>query len=182
MFLAISAILISCISLYVAFVQGDLSRKMLAASSWPLLRYETGNVADDGKPTINMDIRNEGVGTAVVDSFRVFYRGKEEASPYSLLEDCCGYRVKSIDPTAATRGAPATNLIQQSVIRSGDRKVYLTIDLTDGNKDVWRRLDQVRFQIKFEGCYCSVLGDCWRSDLITTHPHPVKTCELLKRS
>jgi hypothetical protein len=176
MFLALSAILISSVSLYVAFVQGDVSRRMLAASSWPLLQYESGNISDDGRPAITMAIVNQGVGTAVVDEFKVFYRGKEERTAYDLLADCCGYHLETVDPISHDKGSPRTNFIQHAVIRSGESKFYLAMDLSDANKDAWRRLDRARFQIKLEGCYCSVLGDCWRTDLVATHPTPVKAC------
>ncbi len=46
-----------------------------------------------------------------------------------------------------------------------------------GNGAVWDKLNTVRHRLRFQACYCSVLDECWTSDLTpTARPHPVGQC------
>ena len=43
---------------------------------------------------------------------------------------------------------------------------------------IWDRLDAARHRLTFRACYCSVLGDCWASDLTpTAEPREVAQCK-----
>ena len=43
---------------------------------------------------------------------------------------------------------------------------------------IWDRLDAARRRLTFKACYCSVLDDCWTSDLTpTAKPQSVAQCE-----
>ena len=47
-----------------------------------------------------------------------------------------------------------------------------------GNAAIWAKLDSVRHRLKRKACYCSVLDECWTSDLAATaQPHHVDQCE-----
>ena len=61
-----SAILISCVSLFIATQQSRTMEKTLAASNWPLLQIHTGNSDDSGNAVLNFEIQNVGVGPANV--------------------------------------------------------------------------------------------------------------------
>jgi len=46
----------------------------------------------------------------------------------------------------------------------------------------YRRLDnEARFKMEAEGCYCSVLDECWVTDF-NSRPKSVKTCEAIPDS
>jgi hypothetical protein len=173
-----SAILISCVSLFIATQQSRTMERTLAASSWPLLQFSSGNTDDSGRLSINMAIENEGVGPAIVRRIRMVYGGKEYDNPYVLLRDCCGYVVTNADPTKMGSGTALTQPVEGKVIKGGDKITFFKMDLTSGNSEPWRKLDAARFKITFDTCYCSVLGDCWQSDLRSLDQAKVDQCPM----
>lgn len=172
-----SAILISCVSLFVAVQNARTQEKLVATTSWPLLQFESNNRGDQTNTnSISLVIRNAGVGPAIVKHFRVNYGGKSYANPYQLVYDCCGYEVTDPDPTKPAPGAPTNRPVESTVIKSGDAIPYFTLDFDPANAAAWHKLDEARFKLKFDACYCSVLEECWRSDLVGVDPQPVKNC------
>lgn len=175
-----SAILISCVSLFIATQQSRTMEKTLAASSWPLLQFASGNTNDSGQLSINMAIENEGVGPAIVRRIRIVYGGKEYDNPYVLLHDCCDYVVATADPTKTNAGAALTQPVEGKVIKGGDKITFFKMDLAPNNAESWRKLDAARFKMTFDTCYCSVLGDCWQSDLRSLDQTKVDQCPIPK--
>src|SRR5690349_24634757 len=85
--IAFAAILISLISLAVAIHHGHVQQRLVAASSWPFLRFDFDNSrADGGGQTVTYSIINSGVGPAVLKSFVVEYQGKREIGRASCRE------------------------------------------------------------------------------------------------
>lgn len=174
--LAGSAILISVISLGIAISHGRIQQKMLAASSWPLLFLDSGNRDEkSGADVIAIAVRNDGAGPALVKSVSAIYKGKRYTQAYPLLMDCCGWRYVA-SPADAKAYLVTTSRLNRSVIPNGGERLMLMVPLTKENKEIWKRLDQERFSFKFDACYCSVLGECWRSDLQGGEPKAVKEC------
>jgi len=171
-----TAILISCISLYIATKQSQIMEKTLAASSWPLLQARTGNTDDSGEPVISIRVQNVGVGPAVVKSFTAEIAGKRTVNGNDLLRACCGQI--PITPGKFERGDVLTNFIPRSVIRAGDDELVVQIAKAPKNQAVWDKLNTERFRIKYQACYCSILGTCWESDLTGIDPKEVKQCPL----
>jgi hypothetical protein len=61
--------------------------------------------------------------------------------------------------------------------RPGDGIDLVVLGRTTENAAIWDRLAQARLQMTFEACYCSVLGECWISDLNPTNdPKHVDQC------
>lgn len=154
--------------------------KLVAANSWPLLRYDTGNIDEaTGASVIDLTIENAGVGPAIVKSFQVSYAGKPVASPEGLLSACCGYVEKRpVDPTVA---GPVTAFVADTVIRAGERRTYLRLANTPELAATWWKLNQARMGLTFDACYCSVFEDCWRSDLTGIDAQPVDSCPIDRR-
>jgi hypothetical protein len=171
-----SALLISCVSLFIATLQSRTMEKTLAASSWPLLQFASGNTNDSGQLSINMTIENEGIGPALVRRIRIVYGGREYDNPYVLMRDCCGYVVTNADPTKMAAGTALTQPVEGKVIKGGDKITFFRMDLSRQNAESWRKLDAARFKMVFDTCYCSVLGDCWQSDLRSLDQHKVNEC------
>jgi len=169
-----SAILISCVSLFIATQQSRTMEKTLAASSWPLLQIDTGNTDDSGHPVLNFQIQNVGVGPAIVKSFSVEYGGKRTSIPDKIIESCCG--TIAATPGKFEPGDPLTNFVEKTVVRAGGNLDILQLRRVPKNDAVWQRLDRARFKMKFHACYCSILGDCWESDLTGIDPEEVKQC------
>jgi hypothetical protein len=173
--IATCAIFMSVLSLLIAYNQARMMRQQVAATSWPLLQFGSGNT-ESGKPLIAMSVQNAGVGPAIVKHFDLYYRGRAYSNVFNLLADCCEYRVTSIDPTRVGPGAPLTSPVEGTIIRPGESTTFFQMPLADENRAPWLLLDKARFELKFDACYCSVPGECWRSDLVGVDPKPVENC------
>jgi len=175
--IATCAIFMSILSLMIAYNQARMMRQQVAATSWPLLQFVSGNTDEQtGKLTIVMEVRNAGVGPAIVKHFSIYYRNREYTNGFDLLVDCCQYRLKTLDPSVRQPGAPLTSPVEGTIIRAGESTTFFQIPLVPQNQSSWRLLDEARFKLKFDACYCSVLGECWSSDLAGVDPKPVKSC------
>ena len=169
-----AAILISVISLVVAVHHGQTMEKLVAANSWPLLRYDTGNLDSETElQVITLTIENVGVGPAMVRSFEVFLDGKPVRNQGELMRACCGEPPKM--PRNEGPGL-VTSDVANSVVKAGERRDYIKLANSPAIAEQWGALDRARFRLRFEACYCSVLGDCWTSDLTGVDAHPVKQC------
>jgi len=170
------AIVISLISLAVGFYNAQSQQRMVAATSWPFLVYHTMRV--DKRLTLR--IANEGVGPARLKSVIVRYRGREARNLADLLHICCGFQA----------GASWTQLNKLDLAwegeaiglyRAGEHADIIVMDRKSANEAVWKQLADSRLHLKFEACYCSVLNDCWTSDLDPlTDPRPVSYCPNIK--
>ena len=170
-----SAILISCVSLYIAIQQTRTMERTLAASSWPLLQVRSSNSDDAGKPVINIQVQNVGVGPAAVKSFYAEYGGQRTSIPARIVSNCCGQIPIRPDGHFGP-GDVLTNFIANRVIRAGEDVIMIQMARVPKNDQVWQRLDTNRFKIKYHACYCSILGTCWESDLTGIDPKEVKQC------
>lgn len=173
-----AAILISLLSLGIAVKHGLIMERLVAANSWPLLQYSTSNLDDKrGVSKITLEIENVGVGPAIVREFSVSHGGRTYNSPHELMLACCNYKPPAGGPTF-TPGGLVTSDVEGKVIRAGESARYLSVEPTPENAETWARLDQERFRLSFNVCYCSVFGECWRSSLIGVDPQPVDSCPI----
>jgi hypothetical protein len=176
--IAVTAIVLSLISLAVAIGNARTQEKMVAATSWPLLQYSTSNIGDDGAPVIVMEIINEGSGPALLKHMSVTYKRKPIATSRALLQACCGLTVegwkkaREIDPAIAL----VTSSVQERVIRPGERIRFLRMERRDAVAGLWTGLEQARREIELDACYCSLFEECWRSDLESLATRRVRTC------
>ena len=176
MVIAVSAITISVISLFVAIAHGRTEEKLVAASSWPFLVFassQDGLVV--GKRVVMLSLENNGVGPARVQSVRVMLDGRPVASRTALLAQCCG--VAPASPVEQLKLGLVTQNPTVGVVPARERIDFLGWRELPGNQAVWNRLNNARTRLTFKACYCSVLDDCWTSDLTSTaHPTPVRQC------
>jgi hypothetical protein len=71
-----------------------------------------------------------------------------------------------------------TQPVEGKVIKGGENVTFFKMDLAPDNAESWRKLDAARFKIRFDSCYCSVLGDCWTSDLRSLDQAKVDKCPI----
>lgn len=166
--LALVALMVSGISLWVAIGTEQANRRMVAAASWPLLQADTSNL----NSTISLSVLNGGVGPAKLKTFELFWNGKPYAGAHALLAACCGYRApRVLEDTALTTGG-----VTGIVIRAGESHTFLTLPRRGDDMDVWRKLDRTRRELKFRACYCSVFDECWIATLKDLEPKRVDKC------
>jgi hypothetical protein len=91
--LAVSAMFVSVVSLFVAVEHGrtmqrmaDANTRMVAANSWPFVEFDTHDLDEQGNAKSRLVLTNQGVGPARIETFELWWRGKPMASPWGLLK------------------------------------------------------------------------------------------------
>jgi hypothetical protein len=146
--------------------------RQLAASVWPSLEYETGNL-DDGKPLVSMSIHNGGVGPARIRAFELSYEGTPVKDVWGLLTACCG-KVYERFPIMTV---PVTGRVLPA---NGDLR-FVGLERSPQTEAIWEKLDQARFRVEGKLCYCSALDQCWSVGLSGAEPTPTASCDQAAR-
>lgn len=172
-----AAILISLVSLLVAYLNARNEERMVAASSWPFLVYTTDRNSNVGRvATIKMRIENDGVGPARLKSLVVRYHGRPVHGFVELLQACCGLK-RGVAPETLLR----LGLMEESrpVGIYSPREGATMLQMSRVDPALWDKLAIARLHLNFQACYCSVLGECWISDLRSnTDPVPFGHCDV----
>ena len=168
--IALSAIAISVISLFVAIEHGHVERQLVAANSWPFLQGNFSNGNSQGQPSISLFVNNAGVGPAKLETMELFFRGQPVATSQDLFAKCCG--------VASSQTLHWTTGQQSGVLRPGDTFNLIIFPKTLENQAVWERLNSSLDAVTYRACYCSVFDECWISDLQTLKPTPMKECPI----
>jgi hypothetical protein len=174
---SVAAIFISAVSLYVAIEHGKTERELVAANVWPFPRAIRSN-GYDSKGSTAIGVSNGGVGPAKIRSFELFYRGQPVSSGLDFLRKCCGLASEPKAVKAAFPNGISTSVVDESVLRPGEDNPVLRVPRSVTVPAITTRLAQVSVltQVTFRVCYCSVLDQCWISDLRSTHTQPVSQC------
>jgi hypothetical protein len=174
--IAVSAILISLTSLAIAIHHGRVQQKLVAANSWPFLTSLTSNDFGDGRQTFSLMILNSGVGPAKLEKLVVRYDGKPVRGWVELLQACCGisrdFKLSEFQDIGFVSGGRA-----KGIIRANQHVLLLRLARLSERPQIWERFGASRLKLSFEACYCSILGECWESDLQTLNPKSVRQCE-----
>jgi hypothetical protein len=179
--LALSAMFVSLVSLAVAVHHGNAMDRLVAASSWPFLMYNTENTDAQGKRRISLKVENSGVGPARIQTFEVWWQGQPVATAPELLSRCCMSDAKTLLDSSTARSLDLNiGQIASRVMRAGDEEAFLSLKLKEANADIWHRLDVARLQLKMRACYCSVFDECWETDLQQTSAKHVRSCPAAK--
>ena len=169
---ALTALVVSVASLFVARHQAQVMDRQLAASVWPLLQSFTSNLDERGQSGVSkLSVLNAGVGPLRIRSFRVSYRGRPMSGPGALFRACCA--------GGDTLHAPAwvESYTYGRVLRPGEQVDYLTVERDPRVRpDAYDAFERARDQIAVRACYCSVLDDCWVKGEEDPEPVPVKSC------
>lgn len=172
---SITAIFISAVSLYVAIEHGRTERQLVAANVWPFLREIRSN-SSGANGDIAIGLMNVGVGPAKVRSFEVFYRGNPVSSGLDLLRKCCGLPA---DPAGVKAKLPRGffySSADNNVLRPGEPDPVLKVYRIPTAADIPNRFSAALGELSFRACYCSVLDQCWRSNLQSIRVETVKEC------
>jgi hypothetical protein len=146
------AVFVSLLSLWLALSANRTQERMLAASSWPFLRFGHANADDDGAPVIRLTVRNGGNGPAVLRWLR-FSDGANALVDVETILAWVAPNVKGLTVWSSTSTDVA--------LSPGQELQVLQFHQTDTNKAAFDAFNVARWKIKVEGCYCSVIGDCW---------------------
>jgi hypothetical protein len=174
--LAVSAVFISLISLLLALQHGRAMEKMVEVSSWPYVSIDHSTLTSDGRPRISMEIMNNGVGPAMVESVEVFYRDVPQTDPRALIRAM----LKVTDP--ARRLDVAQSDVIDSVLPARGARVLFDVMLDRFTPDEYQTMRHESDALTFRVCYCSVFEECSVLDGRKEVPRPehVKACPVPK--
>lgn len=174
---SIAAIFISAVSLYTAIENGRTERQLVAADVWPFPREILSNGYGRDNSTA-IGVSNGGVGPAKIQTFELFYRGQPVSSGLDLLRKCCGLSSNPKTRQAQLPHGIYYSIVDQTVLRPGEENAVLRLVPSTANPQIMDRLahSDALSHVTFRACYCSVLDQCWVSDLRSTRTEPVKEC------
>ncbi len=162
---AIAAIVISVVSLVVSIRGEKTQHGLLAENAWPFLQLSVDIETGD----IRFDVENAGVGPARIYTFEVSYNHQPVASALDLLHRCC------LAPGATAHIGFGS--VYGNVLRPGEHITALRIADNPETADLYKRFRDARGDMTFQTCYCSILNECWTSDLQSLDQSPVAACK-----
>ena len=158
--IATLALLASACASIATVVQTRTIANQLSASVWPYLTFSISV----GPHALSADIRNEGLGPALVRTFAVTLDRHEQ----SRLRDV----IRQVDRNES-RTATTSDFGGGSVIRPSE--TFTVFRVEDSHLDAARAQALLR-RADAAICYCSLLGNCWSLDTRATEPQAVQQC------
>ena len=188
MVVAFSALLISTVSIFVAYQSNQSMARLTRASAWPFIQIGSGNASDDGAHELAFGITNVGTGPARIHSFEMqvdgqpLPRGRHLLT--RLLEACCATELNAAlaradgDPLIAM-GQEMSSPVASRFLAPNGEILASRWPRTEQNAELWTALDQARQNGRFTTivCYCSVFDDCRVARSNTFPPEEVSSCE-----
>jgi hypothetical protein len=162
---AVSAIVVSLVSLALGIEHGRSMEKLVQANSWPFVEFDSHNIDEQGKPKFRLVLTNVGIGPARIQTFELWFDKKPMASAWDLLKACCGMPRA---PIGLGNTAP-------NILRAGDHENFFTM-AWEQDAALATRFNEGRGKITTRTCYCSVFDECWISAGLAAHADKVERC------
>tara|TARA_R110002072_G_scaffold96145_6_gene211555 strand:- start:4515 stop:5126 length:612 start_codon:yes stop_codon:yes gene_type:complete len=185
---AVSVVIISVASLFVAVYQSRVMDRTLAASVMPIMDYSSGNFSETYHDSrIELEVRNSGLGPAQVHYLLMSYRGEPVVAPNLFMAQCCA--PDGLDAEARVRHVGQlflddrinllTDIVGGRVFAPQQRVVFASMPQPDNPEGLalWQALNRARNELEFEICYCSVLDQCWIARFPQQTRESVNQCE-----
>ena len=177
---AVCAVLISAASFYATYVQSTVAERQVRAETWPYIQISSGNYdLEKEQRRVYVVAENVGVGPAHLVSFQLFYDRESVANISQLIAKCC------LDDDENQRdeegkvkpeyGAIITTSPSPGILPAGKQKAAFSLVATDENQVFWEKLNKARFKLTGKACYCSLLDECFETELYG-EPTPVAIC------
>ena len=174
--LALTAVFVSIVSLFIGMENVSTQRAMVSASTWP---FVIGWIKIGGNEhgDLQFGVGNSGVGPAKIESFEVFYKGTPVTTVRELLRRCCGLPADKKAAAAMLEPWMSSTVVNQTVLRAGEDQPVFVLRPNPAAPDLAVRFSRALTDLRFQGCYCSVLDECREGDLSGTQRVKVKTCK-----
>ena len=168
---AISAILISVASFYVAYLQANSAEQQVKAMTWPLIEFTHGNYdVETREKRLTLTLKNAGVGPAIVKSVSFEYQGDSLPSYHHFVQSCCekeldqylkNVREQKEDIDAWTL---TTSVLDNTILPVGGEVEFLSLVNHPGNRELWNAVNKARWDLQLNVCFCSLLENCYITD------------------
>jgi hypothetical protein len=170
LFIAIFAVLISCLAAGASWWQGHILQDQLGAQVWP---YVSVSIGTDGS-SVKISISNDGLGPAVLRSVSATVDGVPKANFIDIMHAVLGPKIVARVPHGEKINLYLSGERPGSVMRPGDQTVAFELK----SKRYALALLRAFPRMTFRTCYCAIIpGKCWLSNsAASTDPQPVQTC------
>ena len=172
--LALSALILSITSILISIQNDHAMHNLVTANSWPYLEMDNSNVMDNAS-VIHFDVKNAGIGPALIEKFVVTYDGHAVQDVQDLLAQCCG--IQSQDQSRKLN--IYVDAVSGRVLPARDSIAFFELSKANENLDVWEKLNAVRFKVGMSVCYSSVFGEHWITTFGNVKPRSVESCDAL---
>lgn len=171
--IAITALITSISSIFIALHHGATMERLVQANSFPYMEGGFSNGTPEGLDVLALDLFNRGVGPAHQQSLRVKVDGQYVTSVKELIAVSLG-----ATPSAdVVKGFKIfTNSARTRFIPGGAQQFIFRLSKTPENAPSWQLLDAARRKWDIEYCYCSVFHECWQVAATWAEPVPIKQC------
>ena len=173
---ATSAIIVSIAALFVAWDQSQVMRAQQHAAVWPMLNATVSLDNAEDTHFLSLDIRNVGVGPALIKYSEVEVNGKpvstfdnfDQQVLAPLRNQSRSIRASSLSGMlGAGENRNALQISWQMSEETSPKFAEVTMSFLGGNS----------VEINMEICYCSVFDRCWQTNNEqSADPHPVEEC------
>lgn len=174
--IAVCAILISAASFYATFLQADSAERQVRAMTMPLIQFEHNNYdPSQNQRSITLILKNAGIGPAIVRDIDLVYENSPHKVVGRLFKQCCGAEYEEYESALEQKallkeidvfdGGIITRPLKDTVIPGQSDYTFLQVYPSESSNVFWDKLNQERFKIAIEICYCSLLDDCFKSDI-----------------
>ena len=173
---SIVAMLVGVSALFVAWDQAQIMRKQQHASVVPILNVSGGFSSSEDSHVMTVELRNNGIGPALIQSARLTVGGHEikdwpDLRDRFLPKALHDHFRSSLDTTI---GVLAAGERAQAIRFTWSRSPAIDADFEKLKSNVFSNGANAAV---FSVCYCSVFDRCWRSgEGESSKPQPVKKC------
>lgn len=180
--LAIGAVLIAAVSLWVGYDTMRTNRELVAAASWPIIQMGESDLTPSGKPQLVLIATNAGIGPAKVESVELLWHGTAYRSSQLLLKACCARAQNAKTGTVHY----TIGTLDRRVLRPGQTVDLVKMPLPAHNQAVWEKLHSILYsdkpanRLRFRICYCSAFNACWVTNGHRLNPPRVNACPIPK--
>lgn len=193
------------VALHTSHAMQDLveqNARLVRSNSTPVLQFGTGNVDGDGE-AIYFDVTNSGTGPARIVWFELRENGQSLPDAATLLTRTASQLKSSPDGRAVLDRLKAKQQALRAGLQAGAEPTILEgfrlttapiVPLVLAPRDnvkllrwarpkdadsfrVWLLLNEQRFNVTAETCYCSLLDECWQAKLGKELPRRVPQCD-----
>ena len=169
--LAVSAVFISLMSLFLAIQHGRVMERMVEASTWAFVTLDSSDADPNYAPHNRLRLMNKGVGPAKVEDLEVFYQGAAQPGPRALVNAILKSGGKEIH-------GYITSYVQGAVLSAKEEVDFLDFNANSFSPEQYSTLSHAISTLQFRACYCSVLDQCavFDSRRDPRRPETVKAC------
>lgn len=176
--IAFFALLISTVAAIAAIYQTRVIAQQFSATVWPYVSMDVTN----SPVSFELDLRNDGLGPAIVRSVSITWDGKPQPSIEALYRSFVKHDPKVIAPILAAKRAGQTVRITTStptsglVIPANSAQVILRLEGSTVVQVFRPRVARVGLSL----CYCSLTGSCWTQSFQNreSEPRAVSSCPI----